>query len=81
MKFLAEVVNFGGGVVDSKAFENDSWTGAKRTASAFRDEVEMHSTPQRHGERFVIWLTRTDVGWKPQGPDFYKHGDNRWTDH
>ena len=79
MKFLAEVVNFGGGVVDSKAFENETWTGAKRTASAFRDGVEMHSTPQRPGERFVIWLTRTDVSWKPQGPDFYKYG-TRWTD-
>ena len=80
MKFLAEVVNFGGGVVDSKAFENDSWTSAKRTASAFRDEVEMLSTPQRPDERFIIRLTRTDVSWKPQGPDFYKYG-TKWTDH
>ena len=80
MKFLAEIVNFSGSVVDSKNFECNTWTGAKRTASAFRDEAEMHSAPQRPGERFVIWLTRTDVSWKTQGPDFYKHGD-RWTDH
>lgn len=80
MKFLAEIVNFSGSVVDSKNFECNTWMGAKRTASAFHDEVEMHSTPQRPGERFVIWLTRTDVSWKTQGPDFYKHGD-RWTDH
>lgn len=77
MKFLAEVVNFYGGVVDSKNFESETWTGAKRVASAFRDEIEMHTTPQRPGERFVIWLTRID---KIGGDiDFFKRGE-KWTE-
>ena len=77
MEFLVRIENIYGSVLDDMIFETKTWDGAIGIADAFRDEVEMHSTPQHSGERFVIRLTRTDKYGEMF--DLIKRGE-KWVD-